>query len=125
MDNVIDLLRKVRKQGVSVALDDFGSGFSSLNYLKHLPVDYLKIDRSFVKDLPEDTESRAITSSVIQLAHQLSIKVVAEGVETQQQYEFLKEKGVDFYQGFYFHRPMYLDQIKQLGSEQTDSESSN
>lgn len=115
MDQVIILLNKIRLHGVMVALDDFGSGFSSLNYLKRLPVDYLKIDRSFVRDLPEDLESKAITTSVIQLAHQLGMKVIAEGVETVQQLDFLKENDVDFIQGYYFHRPMSAESIQKLG----------
>lgn len=114
MDTVVTLLGKIRDKGIMIALDDFGSGFSSLNYLKRLPVNFIKIDRSFVRDLPKDIESKAITSSVIQLAHQLNMEVIAEGVETEQQLDFLRQQDVDYIQGFYFHRPMSADKISAL-----------
>lgn len=117
MDKAIDVLHRVRALGIQVALDDFGSGFSSLNYLKRLPVDYIKIDRSFIHDLPDDNESRAITTSVIHLAHQLNMKVIAEGVENKQQLEFLREHDVDFVQGFYYFKPMPLAKLTSLKSE--------
>lgn len=117
MDRIIELLKRIRTHGIMIALDDFGSGFSSLNYLKRLPVDYIKIDRSFVRDLPEDTESKAITTSVIHLAHQLNMKVIAEGVETEAQLSFLKAQNVDFIQGYYFHRPMSADKLKGLDQD--------
>jgi EAL domain-containing protein (putative c-di-GMP-specific phosphodiesterase class I) len=114
MNKAIDVLHRVRELGIQVALDDFGSGFSSLNYLKRLPVDYIKIDRSFVHDLPDDNESRAITTSVIHLAHQLNMKVIAEGVETKQQLDFLTEHQVDFVQGYYYFRPMPFAELQTL-----------
>lgn len=114
MNKAIDVLHRVRELGIQVALDDFGSGFSSLNYLKRLPVDYIKIDRSFVHDLPDDNESRAITTSVIHLAHQLNMQVIAEGVETKQQLDFLTEHQVDFVQGYYYFRPMPFAELQTL-----------
>ncbi len=114
MDHVIEVLNTVRSMGILVALDDFGSGFSSLNYLKRLPVDFLKIDRSFIHDLPEDNQSRAITTSVIHLAHQLNMKVIAEGVESLAQFDFLQRNHVDFAQGFFLFRPMPSQHIASV-----------
>jgi EAL domain-containing protein (putative c-di-GMP-specific phosphodiesterase class I) len=98
--------------GCKVSLDDFGSGFSSLNYLRRLPVDFLKIDRSFIQELPADKESQIITSSVISLAHTLEMQVIAEGVETKEQLDFLGNKACDFIQGFIFFKPMPFDQLQ-------------
>lgn len=113
MDLVIALLKKIRDLGVTIALDDFGTGFSSLNYLRKLPVDYLKIDRSFIQELQVDHESQAITSSVISLAQELNIKVIAEGVETSEQFDFLRRRHVNFVQGFLFYRPLSFDLLKE------------
>ena len=109
MNVVIDLLNKIRQLGVTIALDDFGTGFSSLNYLRKLPVDYLKIDRSFIQELQIDHESQAITASVINLAQELNIRIIAEGVETQEQFEFLQHRHVNFVQGFLFYKPLALN----------------
>lgn len=88
--------------------------FPSKHYLRQLPVDYLKIDRSFVKELPLDRESRAITSSIISLAHELTIDVVAEGVETVAQFEFLCERQVNFIQGFLLFKPLPVEEFIRL-----------
>ncbi len=124
LNAVILLIEKIRKLGVTIALDDFGTGFSSLNYLRQLPVDYLKIDRSFIQGLEIDRESQAITSSVISLASELNIDVIAEGVETEAQFDFLRCRQVNFVQGFLFYRPLSLSallksygQIKLLNDE--------
>ena len=106
MDVVIALLNKIRQLGVTIALDDFGTGFSSLNYLRKLPVDYLKIDRSFIQELQIDHESQAITASVINLAQELNIRIIAEGVETKEQFDFLQRRHVNFVQGFFFYKPL-------------------
>jgi len=92
--------------GVSIAIDDFGTGQSSLRYLKRFNVDTLKIDRSFVKDTPLDTEDSAIAKAVIALGHGLGMKVVAEGVETQEQADFLRTHGCDQLQGYLLSRPI-------------------
>ena len=112
LEAVIYLIGKIRHLGVTFALDDFGTGFSSLNYLRQLPVDYLKIDRSFIRELHLDQESRAITSSVISLANELNIKVIAEGVETRDQFDFLRSRQVSFVQGFLFFKPISFDDLK-------------
>ncbi len=99
-------LNALKALGISLALDDFGTGYSSLSYLRHLPVDSLKIDRSFVVDMVENTHSLAIVTAIIGLAHGLNLHVVAEGVETEAQYQLLQRLGCDTIQGYYISRPI-------------------
>ncbi len=114
IDSVISQLSAIRNLGISLAIDDFGTGYSSLSYLKQLPVDILKIDRSFVKDLPDDVDDREITSLIITLAQKLDRKVIAEGVETEGQIEFLKNHGCDYGQGYYYSKPLPADEFMVL-----------
>jgi len=114
LDNVNELLQSLRAMGVSITLDDFGCGFSSLSYLKNLPVDNLKLDRSFIHELPFNEEDKTITTSVINLAHDLKMTVIAEGVETKEQLRFLDEKGCDYMQGFLFYYPMETVKIREV-----------
>lgn len=114
MDNLqqgIDMLGKLREIGVSIAIDDFGTGYSSLAYLKDLPIDYLKIDRVFVKDIVEDENDAAIANSIIALAHNLGLEVIAEGVEDISVLGVLEEFGCDHYQGFFLSRPVDPEKI--------------
>ncbi len=99
-------LQAIRDLGVSIAIDDFGTGFSSLSYLARLPVDTLKIDRSFIIDMTAAPEGLALVSTIINLAHSLKLKVVAEGVETEEQSRLLRLLGCDEMQGFLFSKPV-------------------
>lgn len=99
-------LQKLKNIGFHISIDDFGTGYSSLNYLKNLPIDKLKIDRSFVMDLPDDKEDRAIVRTIVSLAKNLELEVLAEGVETKEQKEFLTENWCDSAQGYYFAKPL-------------------
>jgi len=113
-ERAVTLLRDMRQIGVHVAIDDFGTGHSSLAYLKRFPVDNLKIDRSFIADIPADRGDAAITQAIIAMAHSLGLKVIAEGVETQEQFDFLAAQGCDEYQGYFFARPMSEEQARAL-----------
>jgi len=107
----IERLRMLRDLGVTIAIDDFGTGYSSLNYLARLPMDTLKIDRSFVVGMAQSSESRTIVSTIISLAHSLGLKVVAEGVETEEQLNLLRLLKCDQMQGFLLSRPVASEEI--------------
>ena len=108
---VIDTLHKLKALGVSLAIDDFGTGYSSLSYLKKLPFDYLKVDASFVRDIPHDKNDMEITSAVLAMAHKLGIKVIAEGIETSEQLAFLRENDCEMGQGYLLAKPAPLDDL--------------
>jgi diguanylate cyclase (GGDEF)-like protein len=114
------VLTELKQLGVSLALDDFGTGYSSLAYLKRFPVDAVKIDQSFIADLPHNTSSRAIVSKTIEMAHLLDLIVVCEGIETEAQHHVITELGSDLAQGFYFARPMSVESLEdQLQSQKS------
>lgn len=114
VQNVMEQLRDIRKLGVEISIDDFGTGYSSLSRLKQLPLNTLKIDRSFVNDLSEDEDSKNLVKTIITLAHNLNLKVVAEGVETELQQEFIKNHDCDVVQGYLFGRPMVKSELAKL-----------
>jgi EAL domain-containing protein (putative c-di-GMP-specific phosphodiesterase class I) len=110
----IERLRAVRALGITIAIDDFGTGYSSLSYLSRLPVDTLKIDRSFVRDMNLSAEGLTLISVIINLAHALTLKVIAEGVETEEQLQKLKQLKCDEMQGYLFGKPVPADLFEKL-----------
>ena len=114
LNQALEFIANMKALGIKFALDDFGSGYSSLAYLKQLPVNTLKIDQSFVKDITSDPEDAAIASSVISLAHSLRHSVIAEGVETEGQLNVLRRLNCDQIQGYYFSKPLPRDDLTRL-----------
>ncbi|CAB5105781.1 diguanylate cyclase/phosphodiesterase (GGDEF & EAL domains) with PAS/PAC sensor(s) [Olavius algarvensis associated proteobacterium Delta 3] len=114
VEEKIGMMQRLKDIGLKLALDDFGTGFSSLNYLKRLPLDELKIDRSFLLDMSKDANNRALASSVIYLGKNFGLRTVAEGVETEEQLQFLRDEGCDLYQGALFSMPLSKFEISEL-----------
>jgi EAL domain-containing protein (putative c-di-GMP-specific phosphodiesterase class I) len=115
LDNVNDIITKMsalKAKGVGFSLDDFGTGYSSLSYLKRLPLDQLKIDQGFVRDILTDTDDAAIAKMVVVLADSLGLKVIAEGVETEAQRDFLAKLNCHAYQGYLFSRPLPIEEFE-------------
>ncbi|MEA2073027.1 MAG: EAL domain-containing protein [Campylobacterota bacterium] len=110
----IEKLNSIHNMGIQIAIDDFGTGYSSLSYLKKLPLDKLKIDQSFIRDIPEDEDDMAITRAIIALGKSLNLKLIAEGVETQEQRDFLEATGCYYIQGYFYSRPILEDEIEEL-----------
>ena len=104
--SAVAVLQQLKSLGVRIAIDDFGTGYSSLAYLKRFPIDTLKVDRSFIRDIPADSGDKQITRAIIAMAHSLRLRVVAEGVETADQLKFLRKERCDTVQGYYLHRPL-------------------
>ena len=113
-ERTIELLNRISELGIQISIDDFGTGYSSLAYLKKLPVDTLKIDREFIRDVPGDEDDVSIVKSIIALAKSMKIDVLAEGVETRQQLDFLKSEGCSFIQGHYLSEPKPASEIPGL-----------
>jgi len=112
--STVDMLKRLKSLGVQIAMDDFGTGYSSFNHLKRFGLDRLKIDQSFVRDILDDRNDADIVGSIIAMAHQLGLMVIAEGVETKEQLAFLEERHCDEVQGYYFSKPLPPDQIIRL-----------
>jgi EAL domain-containing protein (putative c-di-GMP-specific phosphodiesterase class I) len=116
-------LTRMHERGVTVTIDDFGTGYSSLSYLKKLPVNWLKIDRSFVSDLETDPDSGPLILTILAMARSLGLKVVAEGVETEAQIRFLQGSLCDLVQGYYISRPVPAEKIPELVRTRADAAS--
>ena len=116
-DQTIAILRDLKALGIRISIDDFGTGYSSLAYLKRFPIDKLKIDIAFIRDVTTNEDDAAITAAIINMAHSLKLKVIAEGVETSEQLEFLRAHGCDEIQGYYFSRPLPAPELKKLRLE--------
>jgi EAL domain-containing protein (putative c-di-GMP-specific phosphodiesterase class I) len=106
INDATEKLKRLRSHGINVSLDDFGTGYSSLSYLRNLPIDELKIDKSFIHDITIDEQARLMVKSIIELARNFNLKVVSEGVENRDQFEVLKSLGVSSFQGYYFSKPL-------------------
>jgi len=111
IERAVATMRSLRDMGVRIALDDFGTGHSSLNYLRSFPIDSVKIDQAFVHEIEGSASNRAIVSAVIAMAHGLDLRVTAEGVETEAQFEFLRKEGCEEVQGYLFGRPTAPEMI--------------
>ncbi|RWZ51336.1 bifunctional diguanylate cyclase/phosphodiesterase [Halobacillus fulvus] len=110
-DTATEILHELKAIGVQISIDDFGTGYSSLNYLKNFPIDHLKIDQSFVRDIHNNEDEGDIIATIIALGHNLKLKVIAEGVETEEQMKFLQKKKCDTYQGYYYSKPVDPEEI--------------
>jgi diguanylate cyclase (GGDEF)-like protein len=110
---ILDLLLKIKQQGIKISLDDFGTGYSSLSLLKRLPIDELKIDKSFIDDIETDIDAKTMVESIISIGKKLNMYILAEGIETTEQKEQLTEYGCDLFQGYKFSKPLKIDQLKK------------
>jgi len=110
----IKKLNILHEIGIELAIDDFGTGYSSLSYLKKFPLTKLKIDRSFIKDIPTDEEDIAITKAIIALSKSLRLKLIAEGVETEEQRLFVRDNGCNYIQGYYYSKPIPAQEVTTL-----------
>ncbi|MGE5676803.1 MAG: EAL domain-containing protein [Pseudomonadota bacterium] len=113
-EHITSIIEKLKNMGIRIALDDFGTGYSSLNYLKNFAINTLKIDKSFICDMNENPKNAAIVSTILAMGHNLVLNVTAEGVETEDQYELLKEKGCNIIQGYYFGKPIPFHEFEKL-----------
>jgi diguanylate cyclase (GGDEF)-like protein/PAS domain S-box-containing protein len=120
IENSEKILQSLKALGIQITIDDFGTGYSSLSYLANFPLDVLKIDRSFVKNMVNSSTDASITEAIISLAHTLNLKIIAEGVETWEQIEFLKKRKAQTLQGYYFSRPVPADRIADMLKPETE-----
>ena len=111
IDQSMIMLNKLKKMGFKLSLDDFGTGYSSLNYLKNIPIDKVKLDRSFVENIDKNTKDQLLVKSIIELSHRMDLEVVGEGVETRFQNTLLGSFGCDYIQGYFHGRPQDKNQI--------------
>jgi len=118
LDNTVEILDLLCGMGITLSVDDFGTGYSSLSYLKRFPLTTLKIDRSFVSSIPNDADDMAITKAIIAMAHSLKLRVIAEGVEDEQQLAYLCEQGCDEFQGYFFYKPIPAQEFTRVLAQQ-------
>lgn len=116
--DIISILYQLNEMGISLAIDDFGTGYSSLSHLKHLPINTLKIDRSFISDIPDDADAKIIVDTMIALAKNLGLHIIAEGIETKAQKEYLLTKGCHDVQGYYYSKPVDAKTMKEMLKKQ-------
>jgi len=121
LEPAIAILEKLKKMGVSIAMDDFGTGYSSLSYLRRLPVDVVKIDQSFVREIPDSHEDVLIAQAIIAMAQSLNLSLVVEGVENVRQLNFFRQQGCNIVQGFLFSKPVAADEILGMLAAQSAS----
>jgi EAL domain-containing protein (putative c-di-GMP-specific phosphodiesterase class I) len=121
LEQSIEILSELRRIGATVSIDDFGVGYSSLGQLKRLPAQSLKIDRTFISQIPEDANSCSITEAIIAMGKRLHLRIIAEGVETQAQLDFLRANGCDTYQGYLFAKPLTISEMSALLKSQRDA----
>ena len=114
IDLSISILEQLKALGLRIMIDDFGTGYASLNYLRRLPIDSVKVDRSFISGVPNSLQDAALTSAIIAISHQLGLEVVAEGVETIDQFEFLRAAQCNYAQGNFFFKPVNAQQFADL-----------
>jgi len=114
IQNIISTMNELNESGIQFSLDDFGTGYSSLQYLKQLPLNQLKIDQSFIRDIATDSSDKAIVRTIIAMAQSLNLSVIAEGVETEEQRQPLLNKNCTHYQGYLFSKPVPIDQFDML-----------
>ena len=113
-EDILAMLDELQSMGIRFSMDDFGTGYSSLSYLKRFPLDVIKIALPFVKGLPNNQEDAAIAKTIIAMGHSLNLNVIAEGVETKEQLDFLRDNGCDEIQGYYYSPPLPVDKIEKL-----------
>ena len=114
LEETTQILQKLSDLGVKISIDDFGTGYSSLSHLRKFPINSLKIDQSFVRDIPVNLEDTAIVKAIISMAHSLNLEVVAESVETEAQLDFLRTENCDKMQGFLYSKPISADKFTEL-----------
>ncbi|HEX4976143.1 MAG TPA: EAL domain-containing protein, partial [Pseudomonadales bacterium] len=117
-EQCIGSLNALKELGIALAIDDFGTGYSSLSYLKRFPLDKIKIDRSFIRDISDDNEDLILTQAIVALATQMNLAVIAEGVETTDQYDILKRIGCHEFQGYLASKPLAAEEIEKVLGQQ-------
>ena len=122
MDRVLEIIRGIKELGPRIALDDFGTGYSSLNYIKQLPLDIIKVDKTFIDDIAEDEYAQAFIKLIVELSDTIDTSIIVEGVENENQLNILKELGVDYIQGFYYGKPVPAYEFERINYEDADKE---